>query len=438
MDGGSITGPRPDDGQRVGREVPPPGATGRPLARPLAPRHNRPRWLVIAEEAFLPANAGGRTETMAFLQACLTRGIGCYVLVPGVAESERPVYEHALPGARFRFLPRRDRWQAQVSLRPYVIESRPFPRALARGVARESAAWGATAVIASTFRVAHIGLATARLLGLPLIIRPHNLESEYFRNFAASTSGLRRWAYRLESAKLRRYEQAIHRLPEISAFADISEDEAIRRRRLSARPVEYLPPFLPTGALSAPVTRKQATDVLFVGSLDSPNNLDGLHWFLDEVWRHVTSSNSAPAVLRVAGRNPSPALLRRLEVSPRTVVMPDLPDIGRAFEMAGVFVNPMWRGAGVNIKVVEAVGRGVPMVSTSIGLRGLGLIPDVHALVADEPLAFATAVRRLLDDRALGEQMAAAARAHILSLLDHNRLIDVLSRLAGEHGTPTG
>jgi glycosyltransferase involved in cell wall biosynthesis len=403
-------------GQRVGSR-----ASG---ARPTH------RWLVVAEEAFLPANAGGRTETLALLQACLTRSISCYVLVLGADESQRSVYELALPGALFRFVPRRSHWPAHLSTRPYVIESRPFSRTLARDVCRDVAVWGATAVIGSTFRVTHIGIAAARLLGVPLVVRPHNLESDYFRNLAASSSGLRRFAYRMESAKLRRFEAAVHILPDVTAFADISKDEAARRRRLSTRPVEYLPPFLPSGALSAPANRDTATGVLFVGSLDSPNNLDGLQWFLDDVWRHVVPATDRPTILHVAGRNPSPALLRRIQCFPRTVPMPDLPDIGAAFDTASVFINPMRRGAGVNIKVVEAVGRGVPMVSTSIGLRGLGLVPNVHALVADEPLAFAGAVSRLLEDRALGERLAAAARTHVRSLLDHNRLIDALVRLS--------
>jgi polysaccharide biosynthesis protein PslH len=387
------------------------------------------RWLIIVEEAFLPADAGGRTETLAFLQACLNWGVDCFVVVPGVDGTKRTLYEEALPGAQFCFVPRRDHWQALLTMRPYVVASRPFPRALAREVCREAARWGATAVISSTFRVSHIGLVSARLLGVPLVIRPHNLESEYFRNFAASSTGVRRLAYGLESIKLRRFEAKIHALPDVAAFADISEEEAARRSRLSSRPVKYLPPFLPTGALTAPAPRAQSTDVLFVGALDSPNNLDGLYWFLDEVWPRVLAGTPT-AVFRVAGRRPARGVLQRLNTAPRTIAMPDLADISAAFESAAVFVNPMRRGAGVNIKVVEAVGRGVPMVSTTVGLRGLGLVPGVHAMVADDPHPFADAVSQLLTDQAYGQQLAVAARRHIRLLLDHDRLIELLVGLA--------
>lgn len=386
------------------------------------------RWVVIVEEAFLPADSGGRTETLAFLRACLSTGIACYVLVPGVNEAQRSEYSEALPGAIVQFLPRIERWHAHLSRRPYVIASRPFPPTVADAVRSNVTRWGATAIISSTFRVAHIGIALARALRLPLIVRPHNLESEFFRSLAQAASGPRRLAYRVEAGKLRRFESVVHTSKYVSAFADISEEEADRRRLASTRPVHFLPPFLPAGISDVPARRGRDDIVLFLGAMDNANNVEGLRWFLHEVWGMVLD-NRPEATLRVAGRRPSPHVLREIAVAPRTLGMTDLPDISPAFESAGVFINPIRRGAGVNIKVIETTGRGVPLVSTSIGLRGLGLVPEVHALVADDPHEFAVAVSRLLADRQLGERLAAAALAHILLLLDHNRLISAMLKM---------
>ncbi len=59
---------------------------------------------------------------------------------------------------------------------------------------------------------------------------------------------------------------------------------------------------------------------------------------------------------------------------------------------------------------------GLPVVTTSIGSEGMGLVDGVHALVADTPEEFAAAVVRLSSDDSLWNQLADAAR----QLLAHN------------------
>jgi glycosyltransferase involved in cell wall biosynthesis len=53
---------------------------------------------------------------------------------------------------------------------------------------------------------------------------------------------------------------------------------------------------------------------------------------------------------------------------------------------------------------------GVPVVATTIGCEGLAVEDDREVLIADTPETFAEACLRLLEDRKLGERLAAAAR----------------------------
>ena len=64
---------------------------------------------------------------------------------------------------------------------------------------------------------------------------------------------------------------------------------------------------------------------------------------------------------------------------------------------ARVAVVPLRFGAGMKLKVVEALRDGVPLVTTPIGAQGLPGVEAVAA-VATEPLSIADAVCRLLTD----------------------------------------
>ena len=77
------------------------------------------------------------------------------------------------------------------------------------------------------------------------------------------------------------------------------------------------------------------------------------------------------------------------------------------YRTARVAVVPLRFGAGVKLKVVEAMRMGVPVVTTTVGSQGLPGLADV-ATVHDELHAFANACVTLLqDDRAWRKQSAA-------------------------------
>jgi len=56
---------------------------------------------------------------------------------------------------------------------------------------------------------------------------------------------------------------------------------------------------------------------------------------------------------------------------------------------------------------------GKPVVSTSVGMEGLDLVPEKHLLVADTAAAFRDAVRRLLRDPAGATRLGAQGRTAI-------------------------
>jgi glycosyltransferase involved in cell wall biosynthesis len=78
----------------------------------------------------------------------------------------------------------------------------------------------------------------------------------------------------------------------------------------------------------------------------------------------------------------------------------------------------------VRIKNVEALAAGRPLVTTSLGARGLLLKPDEHAVIADDAPTFVAAVLALLRDPSRAARLAAAGRAHLLAHFTHESAAD--------------
>jgi|GEM_PF-560907 len=387
------------------------------------------RWIVVVEEPFLPADAGGRVETFGFLTAASNAGIHMQLLVPTRGELDIEAYEAAVPGAAVIRLPRDASPLAHLRAQPYMYASRPvgpLRRALHATPPR------ADAVISYSYRGSHLGEEIARIWRLPHVVRAHNIESEFFKALARSSSGPRAAAYEMEYRKLQLAERALYHSPLVTAIGDISLEDHLWRRERASVGTFHLPPFLPLDVLApggGPVTgagagapRRAPATLVFVGSLDTPPNIEALHWFIDNCWAGIRA-RYPEAVFQVVGRRPEPGLADWLATVAGVELYTDVPSTDEYVSGAALSVNPMRSGSGVNIKAVAAMALGTPVVSTRSGSRGLSWEAGTHLLVADEPASFVDAVCALLAAPERAAQLGRSGRAYVLRNLGHEALL---------------
>lgn len=141
--------------------------------------------------------------------------------------------------------------------------------------------------------------------------------------------------------------------------------------------------------------------ILMVGNFTYEPNIRGADWFISEVLPLV-SATVPTADLTLAGFGSERFQDHGIGFAP---------DLHEHYRDAGVVVVPLLQSSGTRIKALEAFAAGVPVVGTTVGLRGLPLTTGEHCLIADDAVTFADAVARLLSDRSTGEALAAAARS---------------------------
>jgi len=64
----------------------------------------------------------------------------------------------------------------------------------------------------------------------------------------------------------------------------------------------------------------------------------------------------------------------------------------------------------MRVRILEAFARGMPVVTTTIGLEGINARPGEDVLVADDPESFARAVIRLAQDVELQARISTNGR----------------------------
>jgi len=379
------------------------------------------RWIVVADSPFLPPTGGGEQEHLGFVRAAAQEGLLALLVLPDGDTVQLSAYNGLLPDVPVLPTPRRTSPLLLLHpTRPYVVASRPVPPGLVAR-ARELAP-DATGIVVFSYKSRGIGEELARGLGLPAVLRQHNREGAYHRSLAAQTPGPRGWVLRWEAIRIDRDERRLAHADWLAGIADISLDDARWRAGTGAANVIHVPPFAlaldPDEPAPPPRPRPSLPPrVLFLGTLDTATNTGALVWLLDRVWPTVLVS-SPDAVLEVVGRHPSASLRRRLEAAPQVDLAADVPDVAPFLARAHVAVNPVVSGSGVNIKLVEYLHAGLPLVSTSLATRGLPLTPGIDLEVNDDPRGFAAAVVRLIQNPIAAERMALAGRQHLRELLD--------------------
>jgi glycosyltransferase involved in cell wall biosynthesis len=220
------------------------------------------------------------------------------------------------------------------------------------------------------------------------------------------------------------------------ALLAITDQEA-RLVAPSLRPSQRLM-TMPHGVPALDLGTPASDSLVYIGS-DNHSNQAAVRWLLEDVWPRVLIARPQ-VTLRIVGPICEPMQRTPLRSTPRVEWAGFVDRPSDELARSTVCVAPYLYGSGLKIKVVEAAGAGRAIVTTPAGAEGSGLVHGVHALIADDAEGFAAAIVRVLDDPALRDALASAAREHVRRTMSdeacYRPLLDFLSWHTGPRPAP--
>jgi O-antigen biosynthesis protein len=161
---------------------------------------------------------------------------------------------------------------------------------------------------------------------------------------------------------------------------------------------------------TTPFSRRQ--DLLFVGGFlqGHPPNIDAVSYFATTLFPRIRQS-LPECRLVVVGRHP-PARIRQL-ASEHIIVAGYVADLTEYYERCRAFVVPLRFGAGISLKLLEAMSYGTPAVTSSLGAKGLSLRDGREALIAQSDDQFVEKVVQLYQDEGVWSTVQRAGQEYI-------------------------
>jgi GT2 family glycosyltransferase len=196
------------------------------------------------------------------------------------------------------------------------------------------------------------------------------------------------------AAHMRDRECAIWRQADLSLYLSEEESRTASALQPNSKIGSVVPYCFDQFAMQRPAPKSQ--EIIFVAGFGHPPNEDAALWFVSDILPLIRIG--APgAHLSIIGSNPT--LRVRALAAHGIQVFADVSgsDLAAAYGRARLAVVPLRCGAGVKLKVVEALSEGLPLVTTPVGAQGLPRLSTVVA-VEDDAASFAAAAISLLQD----------------------------------------
>lgn len=367
--------------------------------------------VVVAMETLWPANHGGRVDR--WNRWLMMKRLGWRLVFVGwSADSSHEAADHRAA-------------MAEIFDDTFYFANRPTVRSLARrlmSLPRHSPHMSARHVsgdarlaLVAALRAHHpdavvmdglygsdLGIALADDLEVPLFYRSHNIEHLYMRRQRHAARGWKRKAaMALASLHLERAEQRV--MTAADQVFDISVDDIAFWQARGIERLAWLPPLIaaaPATAVPAP-WGDRPYDAVYLGNLNTPNNVEGLAWFVERVLPVLRRERPGITVL-IAGSRPSREVEAMAAGDPALTLMPNPDDVAATRALGRVMINPVLQGSGVNLKSVEMLFTDSPVVTTAIGVQGLDVATRDAFVIADTPEVFA---RGVLDALAAGPRV---------------------------------
>jgi glycosyltransferase involved in cell wall biosynthesis len=217
-----------------------------------------------------------------------------------------------------------------------------------------------------------------------IIYRAHNVESVLWDQCAERARWpWLRWFFQYQATLVRRFECRIAR--RVSFVASVSEEDARRFERLAPGSVAHSVPIgmdFPVEDSVSAVGDSEKLKLLFIGRLDWLPNRTGLIWFLENIWPNLIARRRTE--LQIAGTGDG-RWLQKYQDLPGIEMLGRVGRIEPLYQSCALSIAPLFQGSGTRVKIVESAGYARPVLTTSLGAEGTGLIPGTSYFRAETP-----------------------------------------------------
>lgn len=170
--------------------------------------------------------------------------------------------------------------------------------------------------------------------------------------------------------------------------------------------------------------------ILYLGNFTWLQNREAVEVLINKVWPKIKKELPSTK-LWIAGKE-APGFFAKLESEDIKIM--EVADVREVYQKASVLVAPIYGGGGTRYKNFEAFASGLPVVTTTIGIRGTEATDGKEVIIRDDPYDLAKEAVCLLRDKTLYQKIADNAKKMVKKKYDWDPIAKKLSDIYKELG----
>ena len=139
---------------------------------------------------------------------------------------------------------------------------------------------------------------------------------------------------------------------------------------------------------------KNKKDIIYYGAMNRMENSTSAMWFIENV---MPALDDCDVRFVIIGNKPPRELVNR--ANDRIIVTGFVEDPSDYFNNAMCLAAPLLYGAGIKVKIIEALSSGVPVLTNSIGIEGIDAEDGISYLHCESASDYANTIKRILENK---------------------------------------
>ena len=234
----------------------------------------------------------------------------------------------------------------------------------------------------------------------------------------AEGSAPKQWYLDIQARRLKAFEAEA--LAKVDTVLAISREDEEFIHQLQPRAKTIIVPAAMDIDESKPVIQPGELSLFFIGALDWLPNLQGLQWFLRDVWPQIHAA-FPDLQFHIAGKK-MPAQFYNFDTL-NVVAHGEVPSSSEFINSHSVLLSPLVSGSGVRIKIIEAMAMGKVVLATAVAAEGSGAKDGRDILIANDADSFIKQIQRLKTEAGLSARLSQNARKFALDNFQNKTVI---------------
>lgn len=243
---------------------------------------------------------------------------------------------------------------------------------------------------------------------IPIVLVEQTIEYKVYKHFVNSLPFyLRMFAYfDIDIIKLKYWERFYWKKANEVVVVSGSDEKLIKREEPHLK-TSIIPNCVGDEMIVAKLENKDLSNptIFFQGNFFWLQNVEAVNFIINNIFPLLSREMPKVRVV-IAGQNakklsvPASSKISIINIEPDNINM-----VKKLFRDNTLFIAPIFGPGGTRLKILAAMGSGMPVISSVTGIEGLDVTNNANVLIAKNPKEFVGNIKKILTDRKLYNQI---------------------------------